>query len=415
MENSIERPWCIAPFISTFKTPNKTGPCCETSYLLSPGESHADFWNRDDTKKLRKAMLEFDKDSLPDDCKRCLSSATSHSQFFYLECRPQFYETFLDVLPTVEPDGYMPEVKLAHLAIGPSNVCNYSCRMCITAVSSTKYRMQDRAGMISPDNEFITMHELLPQVDSKYRTTDPTEECVRLVRENKDTLAEIVLHGGDPIQNPDFPEVMDALDELDMNCKITFLSNGSVEKMSNGDIIWDRLQNFKDLHVVFSMDGIPEVNEYIRHNCKHDRLMKLIKTARERLPHAYIGVHSTFSTYSALRYGEFLQYFYENLEPLDVWLSMNVVNAPFEYAPCHLPDDLKRVAMQNLLDFTPQRDYHEEIKREALQALFTKPADPKVWDSFLKEEITFNHGNGLKLTEALPMLKPYFPEVIAIG
>lgn len=368
-------PWCVAPFIGLYKVPHRMSACCELVHDAINPETFEEYWNHPKIMAHRKALLEWDYDALPKNCQDCIRSPTSTRDFLYQHgFRGYLKEAYEKHGSAVHPDGYMPHNKLYYLTIGTSAKCNAACRMCHPTVSNKRWEAACKYGY--DEDRYI---------DSKIMETDTAEPWVKLIRDNADTLREVVLHGGDPIQSPHMPEIMDALMPLKDTCRIVFLNNGSFSHMVDGRNIWDCFKNFKDLHITFSMDGIPEVNEYIRVGIKHKRLMKTMIEAREKLPQIeHFCVHATLSTYAMLRYDEFLDYILDVLVPMGIYVTHNVVLEPAAYCPSNMPHEMKKEIYRKLSAKRYDHKMVEGLRRTALQALMVKKQDTKHYADMLR-------------------------------
>lgn len=399
-------PMCLAPFIGLFKISQRTSPCCEMW-----GETRKmpfdEYWNGDVAKQTRKALWEHNYDALPEGCKTCLNSPTSHSKFYLLEDRPFFVENFLKYKHLYNEDGSMSGVPLTQLALGVSNKCNMACRMCTPQISSTKLSITERIGLTNDPG-------ILPPFDRKTFVAETDhEEDLRIITSNYETLREVVLHGGDPIQAKNFPAIIDALMPIKDTCKINFLSNGSFSTMTDGRNVWDVLKDFKDVHAVFSIDSIPEANDYIRLRGRTKRTMKIIDEALSKLPERhYVGVHTTLSNYSAVYFAEYLEWAYENLHPRGIWPSLNVVNNPKYYQPFQLPDDVKREVLKKLRNVKIDNEHYMELRDTAMRAIFAGKFSPSEWNKAMYLDRTIDEHEGRDMLNVFPMFAPHVNNII---
>lgn len=397
-------PLCIAPFIGLFKISQRVSPCCEMwegTYLV-PFEEYKDSALAVET---RRALLAHDYASLPDGCKTCLNSPTSHKDFYFLEDREYFSESYIEHENAFHEDGTVDYLPISHFALGTSNKCNMACRMCSPHISSKKLEVTEKLGITNdPD--------ILPLFDEKFTSSTNVQEDIKLIRDNSEHLREFVLHGGDPIQAEGFPAIMDELlahQSILDNCQINFLSNGTFYLMKDGRNIFELLKAFKSVNVVFSIDGVEDTDNYIRLYGSHKRTMKLIDIALETLPkHHTVCVHSTLSNYSAIYWESFLKWSEEELlRKRGIWLSVNVVNAPECYAPECLPADIKKDVMTRLNAYKPEDNHYKDLKAVALKALFRAPFKPSEWEKAMYMDREIDVYSGVDTYEIYPMLEKY--------
>jgi MoaA/NifB/PqqE/SkfB family radical SAM enzyme len=390
-------PVCLAPFVGLFHTPARMSPCCEM--VVSDFDSVDDLWNSDLMKGLRKSFLTHDMSNLPTSCVNCLKSTTSHRDYYYLLDRPYYKETFERYRDTVSDDGSMTARPLAYYAIGSSNKCNYGCRICHVGISSTKLKYALEQDLVQPT-------DILPNsYDSKFEAT--VDGHIDVIKQHADTLREIVIHGGDPTQHVNLPELIDAIKEhIHEDAKICFLSNGSFRKCVDGELIWDKLAGFKNLHIVFSMDGLKDVNEYTRIGCNHDRLVKLIYEAKAALPSAYVGLHATITNMNILGMADFLKHVDNSFAKDGIWLSANVVNEPEQYHPRNLPTAVKSKVMKDLYSLQLEHWNLAEIREMAYMAMMPKTSQ-ELWQKFLVETKKLDNYSDLKFSDVFPELAVY--------
>lgn len=403
-DKSKSLPLCLAPYLGVFKVAQRTSACCEM-WVEAENLSFEDYWNSESTKHLRKSLSNHDWDALPEGCKACLNSPSSHSEFYLLEDRQYFVDSFEKHRHLIQPDGSMLGKPLAQMAIGVSTKCNMACRMCTPQISSKKWEVQNAVGLVNDPN-------IMPEIDSKGVATLNIEEWLGVIKDNLGTLKEIVLHGGDPIQAEGMPELLDALLPIKDTCCINFLSNGTFDTMLDGRNIWEVLKQFKRVHLVFSIDSTPKENDYIRLFGNTKRCLKLIDDAKRVLPKEhYIGVHTTLSNYALINFPEYLQWAEEHLLSRGIWVSLNMVNNPSYYEPSNLPDSIRKDVFRRLSAYQPTDEHYKDLKRIAQKAMFKNKFDPVEWNRCLYLDTQIDKNNKYNIGEVFPLIKPFLKDV----
>lgn len=406
-------PLCLAPFIGLFHSFNISSPCCEfmnidpVSYTKS--KSPEEFLHSENLSRLRKSLMEYDYDSLPSTCKVCLNSPTSHSKFYTVVDHNHMIETYLAHKHKFDENGHIDKFPLAHLIIGISNKCNASCRMCFPMISSSKVKLLEDARIGSFTDRIDN--------DLKFKNTVASadiQQCIDLINNHKDTLREVVIQGGDPIQAEELPMILDTLLEYKNTIRINFLSNGTFDKLADGRLLWDILRQFNKADIIFSIDSIPEVNEYIRIGLKTKRILKLLLECEEYfkdLPHVSVGVHCTLSNYNIYYLPEFLDWIDEHIWHRKLWLNMNCVNRPIYQAPHNLPPELRLATLKKLREYKTDIPHFKSLIEIAKNALLRYPFSPSDWNTCLwldkKQDVI------TKLS--FPLFEPYKNSIIEVN
>ena len=135
--NSNKKPACYAPWVTTYESAiGKINPCCDMQGWIMPNEerksiSFEERWNDPAMVKFRETLLTGE---LPDGCGNCV-----HNEKNGATSLRQEYDSFEE---HVELDKF----KLIHMDYRESNVCNMSCKMCGSSLSSTHALSQGMYG-----------------------------------------------------------------------------------------------------------------------------------------------------------------------------------------------------------------------------------------------------------------------------
>lgn len=231
---------CAYPFMGQAVGINNDSvrPCCK--FLPSMGNlkinSIDEIFYSKSMEHIRQSLL---KDQKVPECQICWdvekNGLISHRQHGLTN-----YQHQLD-------QGWLDNIQVRKIELTPTNLCNFSCRICNPTASST-----------------IAVEEL------KYATNDNDKRKLKkLVNINKDestnsipkrlltSLEHLeVLHilGGEPFMWPGLTTVLDLLIEKDRASKIRleFNSNGSIYPIT----LVDKLKKFKYIELLLSIDNI---------------------------------------------------------------------------------------------------------------------------------------------------------------
>ena len=236
--NSNKRPACYAPWITTYESAvGKINPCCDMQGWIIPNHerksiSFEERWNDPAMVKFRETLL---TGKLPEDsCGNCI-----HNEKNGAVSLRQEYDDFEKY---VELDKF----KLVHMDYRESNVCNMSCKMCGTSLSSTHAMSQGMYGK----NGILS------------NPTDP-----KLYIDNLENIRSINFAGGEPALMDSFYDVLNAIIDknLQKNISVSLVTNGSVI-MRNNDNWMEKLTQggFKSANIAVSVDCIEDAHDYWR-------------------------------------------------------------------------------------------------------------------------------------------------------
>ena len=310
----MSRPICFAPFTSFSHKPEGYRPCCSRHAKPVPVNTE-DWWNSAYLKAFRKAQ--FSMDTLPEECKLCLSKGENGNHKY---------------TPTISPDDYNRVT--GEMLAPPSEVyiftgtkCDLACQMCDSTFSDTHAR-------VFPDR-------IIPIVDV---TTDSPLHIV-----NRYPGVHLVIYGGEPfIAKETYDIVKLALIKGD---KISFLSNGNRSFRTNR--IWQDLilPNPDRFTVCVSIDGYPSLNESIRINANTAVMVDNVRYCQEN--GVYCDVHFTASKLNAPEFPEFVGWLVKEGLYKHPYFSINSasVDYPLEFKVNQLPEEEKIKAIGKLKAF----------------------------------------------------------------
>lgn len=243
---------CLSPFIhAAFRPDGKVRPCCIYSedIPLNTGElgdvnfhSVKDIYNSTYMKNLRAAFLRGEK---PAGCRQCWDEEKKgvHSK------RMKFNEIYKDKFQSLlQNNSFMPQDIQAVI----NTTCNYKCRTC-NGHNSSKWIGEAKArGLFSSDME--AARENLSDDQAPFWTQ---------MDNWLEGIEHLQLLGGEPLLTPRTWKILERAVEIDCakNMAVTFVTNGSISLLKYKKL----LSEFKDILICFSVDGIDERFNYLRH------------------------------------------------------------------------------------------------------------------------------------------------------
>lgn len=244
---SIDKKFCILPFISGFVGTQKDFRlCCEFEESI-PGDDFAKIWNGPAYRSYRKSFL---KGEIPEACSSCINDEKAGIESYrqtYLRNYPADVKHYTT---TKQLDAPAPRI----FDIRFSNYCNLECVMCGPYSSSaidkriTEYKDKKSLSTIYANHTFS---------NKSHKTT------LEFLYENIHELQELVLAGGEPFLMPEVKALLEYCVEKDAakNISLRITTNATTYRSK-----WfkDFLLKFKRIDLLCSVDATGEVLEYVR-------------------------------------------------------------------------------------------------------------------------------------------------------
>lgn len=325
--------FCILPFTHVQVKPSgQIKPCCRfefqdpryrvphedggqysvfNNYNINDGVNLKEALDSDIWQDLRNKMLNNEPVI---GCKRCYKEEliSGHSMRTYENnLRNNENQTGLDV--------EMAGTKLKYIEMTFGNYCNLKCRTCNADLSSTWW--EDDNALVEtgryPDRSlFIKKGK---NINVKFNWT----------KQDFADCEEIKFTGGEPMIHPDFLRLMDMLIDSDVakNIKLDIFTNCS---WIPGEKYLSRLKQFKKINLSLSIDGLEEVNEYIRHPSKWpevekavDAWLQLENENRERI---HVVWNPTINIYNIYTLDKMVNWWFaKNISVNPDWLALTIL------------------------------------------------------------------------------------------
>ena len=163
---------------------------------------------------------------------------------------------------------------------------------------------------------------------------------------------------------------------LEQAIELGYAKDISLHYNTNGTI-WDdeklkTLNQFKKVQLDFSLDGINNRYEFMRHPAKWDHVLKNFRTLKAISKHSdkyHICIAHTVSTLNVWYIPEFLEFF------KDESIYLNLVHGPWHFCITNIPEDVKLVVEEHL--------GHEDPRvEEIINFMKGKESIPSEWEQF---------------------------------
>lgn len=360
----MDRPehFCILPWINQeARTNGEIGVCCvmqETvpDMNLADGATLKDAW---DSKWLADLKADFLAGEKPKACYNCWNEEDAGIDSKRLRELRKFAH-HVDDLEHAKP-------KSMDLKLG--NICNTKCRIC-TGFASSQW-VPEEIERDGDTNQFAQLMGRLgrwPELNEKF--WDDIESQIEEVES-------LEFFGGEPFLIKRHFDILQTLVDKGRAKDITlsYNTNGSIYPEQYMDL----LKQFKDVQVFFSIDGVGERFNYIRHPQQFDEVMENYWKFKNT-DFIRTNIFYTVSIFNIMYMDELLQYQMEH--NIETEIHFNMVYVPQHISPKALPKKAKEAItekyrthndprIQSTLNFMNQEDYDGYMDEFVRQTSFS--------------------------------------------
>ena len=340
--------FCAAPWSHLYVVPSGEAiPCCYWNHDYLKDENgfptgNTDFGNINDYDTVNDLMnnssfkdlrTRFLNGEGHPGCKNCdkHDDAGRHAQSGRNVFNTQFLteKTKESVSNTLE-DG-TAEPNIIYLDIRFGNICNLKCRMCGHGFSSSWYdddvKLKELSLWKEETGRHIPMKE--SRLDKKFDKTKFLHvDCFDKIKPYLQYAEEIYFAGGEPLLYPEHTKILDVLLETNnTNCRLRYNTNLTSLKYKKKDIIKDYWNQFTNIHIVPSIDGMGDTVEYIRTNMKWDVFVENYNRVLKELPDTHLRPGVTIGIMNVEVFPEFNRYCIES-GWAEEWFYPNFINWP---------------------------------------------------------------------------------------
>lgn len=232
---------------------------------------------------------------------------------------------------SIEKYGNVKEERISSVEIAFDNLCNFKCRSC-SSLHSHLIRNDEIEIMGAPllEKKFYT-HDYYNKIDYK-------------------NLKEFKAHGGEPLISPNFKifceRIVNHKNIYDLSATIT--TNGSIIPAES---VYDFIKLVKKLTLIISIDGLGELNEYIRSLSVWSETVSNLKffdglfEIREN-KETEIIIHTAVSSYNVNKLQDLDRFIRKNFPRFK--LSKNCVQRPEILSISNLPENYKMSVLPTL-------------------------------------------------------------------
>ena len=357
--------FCSIPFVSlVVNTDGAIRPCCMikgqyhqlkkpdgTKYTVK--DNLSDAWNSDEMRKMRLAMINGDK---LEGCNVCYlqeaSGRTSNreyanSEWFY-KVGEQKIERLVDQAITT---GGEIDYSIAYLDLRLGNLCNLKCRMCSPFNSSQIAKEHLDLEQRDPAYKVVwasTFGKFDPRFNDMQEWFDKDilwDQVIDMIP----NLKKVYMTGGEPtlIEN-NFKFMQACIDKGRKDIVLFFNTNCTNVNKKFTNLI----SQFDRVNINASIDGVNEVNDYIRSPSKWSQISRNVETLAQ-MPNVVLGVTPTVQTYNVFNLIDTLNW----VDSLNKTYNKNIfVDFLINVHPKHLavdilPDNIRQQVASELIEY----------------------------------------------------------------
>jgi len=430
--------FCFYPYLEISTRPNGVVlPCCywtENDHLVLEEKISLEnpidhFWNGKKFISIRNDL--YSGKSLKG-CDVCTRDKEASMRVRSIREHINNREYLQLVQDTIDASGVAPHLP-KRLELKPSNLCNLKCFMCNAydssqiekelrdldlkygGIKSTGGRLRE-AGVGVPGvwEGLVNEYTLPPMINLEWAETGEFWNELTKIIPNLDVLS---FAGGEPTVNPIVHKILQyCVDQgYAKNIKV-FLSSNFTNLNKK---FFELMPEFKQFELIASIDGIGEVQEYIRFPSKWEVIKKNFEIARNYMSHKNIkilvnitvNILNVYYITDLLEYldKQFFQYPYYNEWPYNI----NLINFPEELRINWIPEQLKSEVIEKIQDYQKNAEtlkFFPDLKIKTDLLINELSAESKYWDriqnlEILKHTITVtdSHRN-ISYKTAIPFL-----------
>jgi MoaA/NifB/PqqE/SkfB family radical SAM enzyme len=364
--------FCILPFVQITTHPSRSfSPC---PYLGGTTwdnnyQSISDCWNSSEVESLRVDFLDNKKSTI---CTRCWDEEAHgkrslRQRFFDPVTLTSEYETMQDssvvdsLLAAIDSGQYQQGPKF--LSIKNGNVCNAKCRVCHPGDSS---RWIADAKKLQENTQ-----KTIYRIDQK--EINWTDEQVDEIFELSKNLYRLELFGGEPTYNKQVIKLLNRIVDNGhaKNISLYINTNGGVDILKK----IPQIEQFGEIDIGVSIDGVGEQFEYIRHGIKFQDVMNNVHAWK-----TYFDQHKIKYKITSITTVNILNVYYLP----EITAAVNSITGKDPFINLLVdPDFLNIRTMPTKLKQIVIAKLHGNPLFSELVALLRIPTAPKDWQKFL--------------------------------
>lgn len=331
--------FCFAPWFAVrFNQNGSIVPCCQFKPAQKTSNNVEEYRQSDYLKYVKDRLTQGERIL---ECRNCWKKEDSG----ITSLRKTYQDTFIknDDIEKTWVKSFMKtdDELIIHADIKTGNLCNFACAMCNPEDSTQIYSrwFKDKGNEFVQD-KLLDNSNYFDDIKESFLTNDYNNLHYAL----NNGVTSIKILGGEPFLDNTLLEILERSDRQE-KIRLHFVSNGSI------DIVpFMKRTNFKYISITFSLEGIGDIQDYIRKGSKWEEVSKNIimfkGLCRDHPSKYYASIHHTVQALSVEHLDKLIQWTNENELPI----SFNVLYEP-DYLSLHVLDiDFLKEVAYNIKD-----------------------------------------------------------------
>lgn len=350
MKSDKEKTICVLPWMHLFISEvGEVYPCCVTPESNKPNQFANgqkvrpdqvdridDIFNTPYMKDIRSKMLAGERPSI---CARCYKMEDAGISTHRQASNELFHGFYDDLIqhPT-SADGTI-ETKLLSIDLRLGNDCNLKCRMCSPFSSHSLIKEFTE---LEPDR--ADFYKSLRNIDW-YKS----DKFIDLIKHSKD-LVKLHIAGGEPLITKEHKSLLNKI--IQSNCASQVHLTYNTNLTSLPDEVLSLWKNFQGVSVMVSLDGVEDINGYIRYPAKWSEIkanMLKLESATD-INFTYLTVNTTVQIYNIYNLPELFQFLNDDMKKFDLPV-LSPLYHPQEFSLQVMPSSAKEKATKFLNDY----------------------------------------------------------------
>lgn len=373
--------WCVLPWIHMCVRPNNTlKPCCRYSSKSPTAEFQtslddvysqgASALNDPAFSSIRSKMLEGKRVS---GCKKCYSQEAVVD----VKGRPSLRQFMNDRFSSVKKQDCTEDfMQLHYLEMSIDNICNLQCKMCTSMFSS---KLINRDKMLG--------NPVYKKLEPNFNKLDNTDLS---------KLEVVKILGGEPFITPNFEKFIDYLIERSnpANISLDIATNGTAIP---NDRIVEKLNRFKHIYILVSLDSYSLANDYQRHGSSYQKIFEHAKKYETLFKNGLVTFHSVVTLLNANELSNTLNFL---IKKHNYHVSVDFVRDPQHLSLLYAP--------QSYGDWVLEQNKDNDTAYKLIES-FVKQSryNEQIWKSFIDNVETLDNYYKTDIGEFNPALAAY--------
>jgi molybdenum cofactor biosynthesis enzyme MoaA len=409
---------CAVPWHELYITSNgHYGLCCledqnfnsQRISIDQPVDAH---WNSNYMKQVRLDFLQGK--SLPQ-CNQCWNDESANKISGRMRRNLKYYrqteihqndEVFQDTISKTDATGHtsMP-IKGLFFSVG--DICQLRCIDCSPGYSRSILKDYQKLGWHSnfKNRRFVLKNDLM------HDTKEHQQHLWNRVQEIGGKVDWIRVQGGEPTISPQLLKFLHWYNEQGYASETTIMITTNAVNIRQQFL--DALKPFRQVKIEISVDGVGELDEYLRYPTNWQKKEKIIDNLISQFD---CNIHSTVYSLSIDGLVDLIKW----AETKSILHSLQILNYPDELGIQHLPDKFKHKLISELEPYRPTQEYklddkfdHQQYRNNCVQGIINRLMecrDEQKWQQAKHTVQAYDSIRHQKLTQILPRLGTYLQQ-----